>query len=86
MGYLISGYQSVYRKPYDNLYWLVAIPYDNNHLEIHQTDEHGVIIIRDTYESNDNTISCLNVERLQEDGKRMVDFQRIKSKRGGQIR
>lgn len=45
-------YQSVYTKPDDNLHWLVAIPHDNNRLEIHQTDEHGVIITRDTYESN----------------------------------
>lgn len=40
-------YQSVYTKPDDNLHWLVAIPHDNNRLEIHQTDEHGVIITRD---------------------------------------
>lgn len=41
-------YQSVYTKQDDNLHWLVAIPHDNNRLEIHQTDEHGVIITRDT--------------------------------------
>ena len=34
-------YQSVYTKPDDNLHWLVAIPHDNNRLEIHQTDEHA---------------------------------------------
>ena len=67
-------YQSVYTKPDDNLHWLVAIPHDNNRLEIHQTDEHGVIITRDTYESKGNTVSCLSVERLQEDSRRMVDF------------
>ena len=67
-------YQSVYTKPDDNLHWLVAIPHDNNRLEIHQTDEHGVIITRDTYESKGNTVSCLSVERLQEDSRRMVGF------------
>ena len=67
-------YQSVYTKSDDNSHWLVAIPHDNNRLEIHQTDEHGVIITRDTYESKGNTVSCLSVERLQEDSKRMVSF------------
>ena len=67
-------YQSVYTKSDDNSHWLVAIPHDNNRLEIHQTDEHGVIITRDTYESKGNTVSCLSVERLQEDSRRMVDF------------
>ena len=67
-------YQSVYTKQDDNSHWLVAIPHDNNRLEIHQTDEHGVIITRDTYESKGNTVSCLSVERLQEDSKRMVSF------------
>lgn len=67
-------YQSVYTKPDDNLHWLVAIPQGNNRLEIHQTDEYGVIITRDTYESNGNTVSCLSVERLQEDSRRMIDF------------
>ena len=67
-------YQSVYTKSDDNSHWLVAIPHDNNRLEIHQTDEHGVIITRDTYESKGNTVSCLSVERLQEDSRRMVGF------------
>ena len=67
-------YQSVYTKSDDNSHWLVAIPHDNNRLEIHQTDEHGVIITRDTYESKGNTVSCLSVERLQEDSWRMVGF------------
>ena len=49
-------YQSVYTKSDDNSHWLVAIPNDNNRLEIHQTDEHGVIITRDTYESKGNTV------------------------------
>lgn len=66
--------QTVYTKAGDKYHWLVSKPLDNNRLEIHQTDEHGRIIARDTYESQRNTIKCLGVERLQEDGKRMVQF------------
>ena len=36
--------------------------------------KNGVIITIDTYESKGNTVSCLSVERLQEDSRRMVDF------------
>lgn len=66
--------QSVYTKPDDNSHWLVVIPHDNNRLEIHQTDEHGVITAVDNYESKGNTVSCLNVERLQENSRKMIAF------------
>ena len=66
--------QSVYTKPDDNTHWLVAIPHDNKHLEIHQTDEHGVITAIDNYESKGNTVSCLSVERLQENSRKMITF------------
>ena len=66
--------QSVYTKPDDNSHWLVAIPHDNNRLEIHQTDEHGVIIAKDHYENKGNTVSCLSVERLQESSRKMIAF------------
>ena len=46
--------QSVYTKPDDNSHCLVAISHDNNRLEIHQTDEHGVIIAKDHYENKGN--------------------------------
>ena len=66
--------QSVYTKPDDNSHWLVAIPHDNNCLEIHQTDEHGIITAKDHYESKGNTVSCLSVERLQERSQKMIAF------------
>lgn len=66
--------QSVYTKPDYNSHWLVVIPHDNNHLEIHQTDEHGVITAIDNYESKGNTVSCRSMERLQENSRKMISF------------
>lgn len=66
--------QTVYTRPEDKYRWLVAKPLDKNRLEIHQTDEHGRITARDTYESQRNVIKCLGVERLQADGKHRVSF------------
>ena len=66
--------QSVYTKPDDNSHWLMVIPHDNKHLEIHQTDKHGVITAIDNYESKGNTVSCLSVERLQESSRKMISF------------
>lgn len=69
-----DSFQSVYTKPDDKYHWLVAKPIDKNRLEIHQTDEHGVITARDTYESQRNTFRCIDMERLQADGKHRVHF------------
>ena len=66
--------QSDYTKPDDNSHWLVAIPHDNNRLEIHQTDERGVITAIDNYEIKGNTVSCLSTERLQENSRKMIAF------------
>ena len=66
--------QTVYTRPEDKYHWLVAKPQGKNRLEVHQTDEHGVITARDTYESQRNTFQCIDVERLQADGKHRVHF------------
>ena len=66
--------QIVYTRPDDKYHWLVAKPQGKNRLEVHQTDEHGVITARDTYESQRNAIKCVDVERLQADGKHRVHF------------
>ncbi len=66
--------QTVYTRPDDKYHWLVAKPLGNNRMEIHQTDEHGVITARDTYESQRNMVKCLSVERLQADSRKMVQF------------
>ncbi len=68
--------QTVYTRPEDKYHWLVAKPQGKNRLEVHQTDEHGVITARDTYESQRNTFQCVDVERLQADGKHRVHFIR----------
>lgn len=69
-----DSYQTVYTRPDDKYRWLVAKPLNKNQLEIRQTDDHGVITARDTYESHRNTFKCVNVVRLQADGKHKVHF------------
>ncbi|WP_181039410.1 hypothetical protein [Clostridium butyricum] len=71
--------QTVYTRPEDKYHWLVAKPMGKNRLEVHQTDEHGVITARDTYESQRNTFQCVDVERLQADGKHRYISARMKS-------
>ncbi|MDD3417141.1 MAG: transposon-transfer assisting family protein [Lachnospiraceae bacterium] len=66
--------QTVYTRLEDKYHWLVAKPQGKNRLEVHQTDEHGMITARDTYESQRNTFNCVDVERLQADGKHRVHF------------
>jgi hypothetical protein len=66
--------QTVYTRPDDKYHWLVAKPQGKNRLEVHQSDEHGVITARDTYESQKNAFKCVDVERLQADGKHRVHF------------
>jgi hypothetical protein len=66
--------QTVYTRPEDKYHWLVAKPLDKNRLEVHQADEHGIITARDTYESQRNTFKCVDVERLQADGKHKIHF------------
>ena len=68
-------YETVYTKGTNNSDWLVAIPRNNSHLEIHQTDEQGVIIARDIYESEGNKVVLSSAERLTEDGKGTVVFR-----------
>ncbi|NMA50067.1 MAG: hypothetical protein GX947_09965 [Tissierellia bacterium] len=69
-----DDYQTVYTRPDDKYHWLVAKPLNNNQLVVHQTDNHGVITAIDTYESHRNTFKCVNVMRLQADGKHKVYF------------
>lgn len=66
--------QTVYTRPDDKYHWLVAKPQGKNRLEVHQTDEHGFITARDTYESQRNTFKCVDTERLEADGKHRVHF------------
>jgi len=69
-----DDYQTVYTKRDDKYHWLVAKPLNKNQLVIHQTDNHGVITAIDIYESHRNTFKCVNVIRLQADGKDKVHF------------
>lgn len=43
-------------------------------MEVSQTDTHGRITARDTYESVRNVVKCTGIERLCEDGRGMVQF------------
>ena len=70
-----DNYETVYTKGTNHSDWLVAIPRNNSHLEIHQTDEQGVIIARDIYESEGNKVVLSSAERLTEDGKGTVVFR-----------
>lgn len=69
-----DSFQTVYTRPNDEFHWLVAKSLDYKRLEIHQTDKHGLITTRDTYESQGNTFKCLCVERLQMDDRHMIQF------------
>ena len=42
-------------------------------VEVHLTDEQGVITARDNYQSQRNTIKCTSMERLSND-KKMISF------------
>lgn len=66
--------QTVYTKPEDKYHWLVMKPVGADAVEIHQTDEQGVITARDNYQSHNNTIQCVSMERLEEHSRKMIPF------------
>lgn len=65
--------QSVFTKPDDKYHWLVMKPKGADAVEVHLTDEQGVITARDNYQSQRNTIKCTSMERLSND-KKMIPF------------
>ena len=66
--------KSVYTKDGDKYHWLVMEPKGASVMEVSQTDTHGRITARDTYESVRNVVKCTGIERLCEDGRGMVQF------------
>lgn len=72
---LSNSQETVYTKDTNHSDCLVAIPQNDNRLEIHQTDEQGLIVARDIYESEGNKWVLSSAERLKEDGKGMVMFR-----------
>lgn len=70
-----SGEQgAVYTKDGDKYHWLVLEQKGKSGLEVRQTDGHGRITARDSYEGAKNTVKCTGVERLKAEGKGMVSF------------
>ena len=66
--------QTVYTKEGDKYHWLVMEPKGASGMEVTQTDTHGKITARDTYESVRNVVYCTGIERLCKDGRGMVQF------------
>ena len=66
--------KAVYTKDGDKYHWLVMEPKGASVMEVSQTDMHGRITARDTYESVRNVVKCTGIERLCEDGRGMVQF------------
>lgn len=66
--------QTVYTKSEDKYQWLVMKPVGADAVEIHQTDEQGIITARDNYQSHNNTIQCVSMERLAEHSRKMIPF------------
>ena len=66
--------QTVYTRPEDRYHWLVFEPKTDTRVEVRQTDEHGMITARDSYEAVRNAIQCVGVERLRADHSGMVQF------------
>ena len=66
--------KAVYTKDGDKYHWLVMEPKGASVMEVSQTDTHGRITARDTYESVRNVVKCTGIERLCEDGRGMVQF------------
>ena len=70
-----SGEQgAVYTKDGDKYHWLVLEQKGKSGMEVRQTDGHGRITARDSYEGAKNTVKCTGVERLKAVGKGMVSF------------
>lgn len=70
-----SGEQgTVYTKDGDKYHWLVLEQKGKSGLEVRQTDGHGRITARDSFEGAKNTVKCTGVERLKAEGKGMVSF------------
>lgn len=66
--------ETVYTREGDQDHWLILKQRGINGLEVCQTDGHGQITAKDTYASVRNVIDCMGVERLREEGKRLMPF------------
>ena len=66
--------KAVYTKEGDKYRGLVMEPKGVSGMEVTQTDTHGKITARDTYESIRNVVYCTGIERLCKDGRGMVQF------------
>ena len=69
-----NAHQSVFTKENDKYQWLVLEQKSQNQVEVRQTDNHGTITARDSYELTRNIPKCVSVERLCKDVNMQIPF------------
>lgn len=67
-------HETVYTKDGDKYHWLVVERKGPGSTEVRQTDEHGKIMVWDTYESSVGAVRWTCVERLRAEGRGTVRF------------
>lgn len=66
--------QTVYTKENDRYQWLVLEQKSQSQVEVRQTDRHGTITARDSYELTRNIPKCVGMERLCEGANIQIPF------------
>ena len=69
-----QAHQSVFTKENDKFQWLVLEQKSKSEVEVRQTDSHGTITARDSYELTRNIPKCVGVERLHKDVNMQIPF------------
>ena len=69
-----NAHQTVFTKETDKYQWLVLEQKNQNQVEVRQTDNHGTITARDSYELTRNIPKCVGIERLCEGANIQIPF------------
>ena len=69
-----NAHQTIFTKENDKYQWLVLEQKNQCEVEVRQTDRHGTITARDTYELTRNIPKCVSVERLSESANFKIPF------------